>query len=211
MFFTLYLVLIAVGLGSVGLHTTLHWFPQSLDEVPMLWFNMVAYYILIHLKTPQSSKVDLTMYVLFAITIAETYIYYAMRSLYAFFLGIYTLTTATVILWTLFIIMKKDHDNSQPQRLFIMGFGSFVVIGFSCWVVDMQGCEILMPVYRLTRGLTLHIIWHLFAGYGGYMHAQTILLARLRELKIDNEINWLGGVIPVIALKGKKEDKKRID
>ena len=146
------------------------------------------------------------MYVLLAITIGETYIYYAMRSLYSFFLVIYTLTTATVIIWTLLIIIDKKRDNRNLQKLFIMGFGSFVVIGFSCWIIDMQGCDILMPLYHLTHGFTLHVFWHLFAGYGGYMHAQTILLARLRELNIDGEIRWLLGVIPVIGLK--KENKR---
>lgn len=35
-------VIVSIGLGSVLLHSTLQAFPQSLDEVPMMWFNVVS-------------------------------------------------------------------------------------------------------------------------------------------------------------------------
>jgi dihydroceramidase len=36
-FSVLFLLAVFIGFGSVGLHTTLHWLPQSFDEIPMLW------------------------------------------------------------------------------------------------------------------------------------------------------------------------------
>ena len=42
----MYIILAVIGLGSAGLHTTLHWFYQSSDEVPMLWqipIDVLAY------------------------------------------------------------------------------------------------------------------------------------------------------------------------
>lgn len=199
MFTLLYIVIIAVGLGSVGLHTTLHWFPQSLDEVPMLWFNMVAFYILLHLKSKPSQKVDNLVYVIGFITLIETYIYYAMRSLYPFFLGIYSLTTAIVIIWT-FVLLFDKREGTMLRRLFFTGFGSFVLIGFSCWIIDMQLCSQLLPIYHQAYGLTLHVLWHIFAGYGGYMHAQTIIAGRARELNIALRYYWLFGFFPLISL-----------
>jgi dihydroceramidase len=203
MFTLLYIVIIAVGLGSVGLHTTLHWFPQSLDEVPMLWFNMVAFYILLHLKSKPSKKFDLLIPVIGAIAALETYIYYAMRSLYPFFLGIYILTTTIVIIWTFLLLLDK-REGKMIRHLFITGFGSFVIIGFTCWIIDMQLCSQLLPIYKQTSGLTLHVLWHIFAGYGGYMHTQTIIAGRARELEIPLRYYWLCGFLPLISV-DKKE------
>jgi dihydroceramidase len=199
MFTLLYLVIIAVGLGSVGLHTTLHWFPQSLDEVPMLWFNMVAFYVLYQLKSKPSNKVDNMMFIIAFVTILETYIYYAMRSLYPFFLGVYTLTTTIVVIWTFLLLLDK-REGRMLRLLFFTGFGSFVVIGFTCWIIDMQLCSQLLPIYHQTYGLTLHVLWHIFAGYGGYMHTQTIIAGRARELNISLKYYWLFGFLPLLSV-----------
>lgn len=202
MFNIIYIILVFIGLGSVGLHLTLHWFPQSLDEVPMLWFNMVGFYILYHLKTKKNdknNKNDIMIYIVTIITLFETYIYYAMRSLYPFFLGIFILTTTIVIIWTFMLLLDK-REGKMISRLFYTGFGSFVIIGFTCWIIDMQLCSLLLPYYNQFYGITLHIIWHLFAGYGGYMHVQTMIAGRARELNVPLKYYWLLGVFPLTSL-----------
>lgn len=204
MFNIIYIVLISIGLGSVGLHSTLHWFPQSLDEVPMLWFNMVGFYILYHLKTKKTNQNDIMVYIIGGITIFETYIYYAMRSLYPFFLGIFILTTVIVIVWT-FMLINDKREGKMISRLFFTGFGSFVIIGFTCWIIDMQLCSALLPYYNQFYGVTLHIFWHLFAGYGGYMHTQTMIAGRARELNVPLKYYWLFGVFPLISVDQRKE------
>ena len=48
----LYTLLIVIGFGSTALHASLHWFAQSLDELPMLWLNVYTLYYLSSLHEP---------------------------------------------------------------------------------------------------------------------------------------------------------------
>jgi dihydroceramidase len=45
-------ILAVIGLGSFGLHATLHWINQSSDEVLMLWLCWASLYILLEHKSP---------------------------------------------------------------------------------------------------------------------------------------------------------------
>jgi hypothetical protein len=299
---TLYLLLIVIGLGSTALHTSLHWFAQSLDELPMLWFNVYALFFLSTLHTPlkgynniiERSRVDdsgitaadnkyisscadrcnsVSTHVSNGFSTRETrmavmlsllgggvtYVYYVLQSFYGVFVGGYIFTVVTVSLWTFALVfgcpsrvgttsttssnnsscsghraasavvhtfgggcccregvMMMSADPplpsafplhtlqlSQSQRLqqqritrqaktclkrAVVVFGG---MGFCCWLVDMCLCPCLLPYYTsCTRGLTLHVLWHLGAAYGGYLHIQTLILLRIRALGRDVHLHW---------------------
>ncbi len=47
-----YFILIVIGVGSAGLHSTLHWVFQSSDELPMVYLIVTFIYILLELEPP---------------------------------------------------------------------------------------------------------------------------------------------------------------
>ena len=80
-------VIFVVGLGSCFLHTTLDKIAQSSDELPMLWFNIVALYSLIELKTPRgSNKYSFAALGACFFAFIQTVIYYGFQDIY---IGIY--------------------------------------------------------------------------------------------------------------------------
>mmetsp|Transcript_16815 Transcript_16815/g.25276 ORF Transcript_16815/g.25276 Transcript_16815/m.25276 type:complete len:279 (+) Transcript_16815:122-958(+) len=208
MFFTSYVLIVAIGLGSVALHATLHWFPQSLDELPMLWCNIAALFILIRMKSTPSRRLESLSVLLSIFAIGVTYIYYSMRSLYGFFIFGYVLTVAAVAVWTMFYVFERS-DDVLIRQVFLSGIGSFILIGASCWVIDMNMCDHLLPLYHAANGFTLHVIWHIAAGYGGYLHVQTLILARMRVLNKKVNLHWVLGCVPVIRERLTKIDSQQ--
>ena len=74
----------------------------------------------------------------------------------------------------------------------VIGFGA---IGFSSWLIDMHLCQGLLPFYNLTWGFTLHVVWHVGAAYGGYLHIQTLILLRAGALGLDLHLQWPRGYL----------------
>ena len=48
-----YLILLLIGVGSVGLHSTLHWMFQSSDELPMLYICNALNFMFIEYDAPR--------------------------------------------------------------------------------------------------------------------------------------------------------------
>lgn len=208
MFSLQFVIIIAVGLGSMLLHTTLQAFPQSLDEVPMMWFNVLSYYIIMNMKKDRRSmsqgifSVDSVGAIFFSLAAVETYVYYAMRWLYATFLFVYISTTLGVNVWCIRYISAEKSKNSEHAKLaklvFLSAFVLFFLIGGVCWLVDMNLCSHLLPMYGSAHGATLHIVWHITAGYGGYLQSLTLVVARAGELGVPVQLAWAWGVVPII-------------
>lgn len=189
MFLLPHLVLISIGLGSAAFHSTLHWFWQSTDEVPMLWLNMSHLYILvvIHIESGilganqnKNALMQWTALVFWLITICYTFFYYSYRAFYAVFLVTFSITTTAIILWTAYMVFVRNDrklDNLQLQ-LWKCAFTSFVAFGFVPWVIDMNLCGRLDTYYNslpgFFKGWTLHILWHISSGYGAHLLNQLL-------------------------------------
>ena len=63
-------------------------------------------------------------------------------------------------------------------------------LALSCLVLSCHAASYPFPCQ--------HIIWHLAAGYGGYLQALTLVVARAGELEIAVELSWAWGVVPII-------------
>lgn len=168
MFSLHFVVIIAVGLGSVLLHTTLQAFPQSLDEVPMMWFNVCSYYIIMNMKKKRAVNnaawsMDYLAVLFLSIAAVETYIYYCVRWLYAMFLFVYSFTLLGVSAWS--VRYTFDQNSKTPahvklaKQVFLGACVSFYVIGVACWLVDMNLCVHLLPMYTHAYGATLVNDW----------------------------------------------------
>ena len=213
MFLVLFSLIIAVGFGSVLLHATLKAFPQSLDEVPMMWFNVCCYYIILNLKSTKIARnswnIDPIGWFFLGLAVLETYVYYCMQWLYAMFLFVYLSTLLGVSYWCIKYILQKDPTHPEhvklAKELYIAAVVGFYIIGGISWIIDMNLCQQLLPFYNSVYGVTLHIIWHVTAGYGAYFSVLMLMVARAAELGIAVERSWAWVVIPTIVRSQKKD------
>lgn len=200
----MFFILFIIGIGSAGLHSTLHWFPQSSDEIPMLWQTLSFLYVLLICQYESSINSYYLGFIFLFITAAQTFAYYLYQQIYAVFIVSMILYTAAVILWSGYLCYKH-RDDQYLVNTWITSFVCFVLIGFVLWVIDMNLCNSLLPIYHQLYGLTLHILWHLFAGLGTYFLINFFVGFRLKCLGFIPHSRKILMVFPVFTIAGKKK------
>lgn len=211
-FTVLHTIAIVIGIGSAALHSSLHWFFQSMDEVPMLWFNSAGCYCIYNNYTkvhPLRAVPDYSAYFAIAVTMLGTFIYYFLQSLYVVFITTYSVSMAVVVIWSYnYVFGKNCHKNKYESILKLLEclvIVSFFVVGLVSWLVDMNRCEQLLPLYRCANGITLHVLWHMGAGYGGYVMTLILVISRASAVDVPVEVTWLWFCCPIVSKK--REDK----
>ena len=205
-FTLLFLIAIFVGLGSFGLHATLHWLPQSFDEIPMLWFDVVTLYILCKIHDKEAKFVPDRLLSSFAVlAVAVTVVYYSLRHYYESFLVMYSVATAMVILWNSTLVWTLQPRDPLVIRIWAVSIFFYVCIAAVIWVIDMRMCDALLPYYLKANGLTFHVIWHVTAGLGAHIGVLQFTAYRAAVLKIPVHIEWIW-TVPVVkeTSQGKK-------
>ena len=202
-FTMMFLIMGSVGVGSVGLHTTLHWLPQSSDELPMLWASLSMLYALCVMREPKDSpKVKTYGAVFLAIGFAESVIYYSFRQIYAVFIVSIIASSIVVISWmTQLTFFDKDLQHSRIRQILFYLAAYVFSAGFGLWLIDMNLCEYLMPVYLRIGGFTLHVFWHMFSCLGTYIAYLHLISVRLQFLKLEPQIKFVFGFFPVIKVR----------
>lgn len=200
-FSVMYFFIGAVGIGSVALHCTLHWLPQSSDEIPMLWQSLSMLYALCVMHDEKQSARTKTIGLAFiVIGVLETIVYYCFRQIYAVFIVTFILSSAIVTSWTAYLAFYEGDSvqRSLRSKVFITAITYFLVYGVTVWLVDMHLCELLMPYYLAipTGGLTLHVLWHIFSALGTYYCVVFLIVVRMQFLKQQIQIDYLLGFIP---------------
>lgn len=199
----MFLILFIVGIGSAGLHSTLHWFPQSSDEIPMLWQTLSFLYILVSCKFPELSKSNMLGVAFFTIAAFQTFLYYTFQQVYAVFIVTMIIYAVIVILWSGNI--AYFHRSEQFYWvIWSSAFICFVLLGFVLWIIDMNLCASLLPFYYGISGFTLHVFWHFFAGLGTYYLASFFTLIRIRHLQKTPEMKWFLGFLPIFSVRSKE-------
>lgn len=201
-FSILYIILGTVGVGSTALHCTLNWFPQSSDEVPMLWTVLSLLYSLVVMQgdmySPRNSAIGLAFT---CWAIIQTLIYYKFQQVYASFIVTFLLSALIVAIWTAVLAFGETDPKNRPIRvsLWVQGFTSFAVMGAAVWVADMHLCHYLMPYYLSlgTGGLTLHVVWHIVSAIGTYYTILFLTVIRMQHLKQDPVLEYVYGIVPV--------------
>jgi dihydroceramidase len=199
----MYVVLTVIGIGSAGLHSTMHWLLQSSDEVPMLWQILSFLHLLTQLRltsTGASTAAQrLVGYAFIALTVIQTVLYYRFQQVYVIFIGSIILYSMVIALWTASLFKEKIAPDQQAIRwlLWKWAFICYVVLGFGLWVLDMALCAQLLPLYRLAGGATLHIFWHIFASLGSYLIATFLVVVRLQRSGKLAALRWVLPFIPV--------------
>jgi len=200
----MFLSQVVVGIGSMALHGTLHWFWQSADEVPMLWQNLTILFLLYTVHSKKSTRFSGFMLAITGIVLTMSY--YLMRHVYGVFVVAFCLLMGINLSWTTYCVFKDRTCPEYPTRLWLYSLSMFpyLLIGGGFWVYEMHNCNELLPYYRVFNGVTLHILWHIGAGTGAYL--QILLLTAMRAQARGSvvEVHQLWGFIPTVKLVGPK-------
>ena len=204
----MFLVLGIIGLGSVALHSTLHWLWQSADEVPMLWQNLTFLFSLIQISSTNKTRALQVGFGIIVIGAIQTYMYYSMRHLYWAFLCQYISMVVVVVVWTSILVFSSTSLPQEKQVrlwLFSRSLTSYVVIASVLWIYEMNNCELLLPHYTRWYGLSFHILWHVGAGLGTYLEILLLCAVRAQNQGLVVEVTWKPFlVVPVLAVTGTK-------
>jgi len=197
-----YFILVLIGLGSAGLHGTLHWVFQSSDELPMIYLVTLMNFMAVEVDSPRNNPAYPRLpLILSIIMVVNTFVYYTFQHLYFVFITTYT-CLSTYHFYLAYITMFKNNKGGKVCRsLFLWSQGSYLG-GFLFWLVDMLLCD----YSNLGKGMTFHVIWHFGAGFGGYLIIVTYEICRARALNIKCELAFLFGLIPYVK---RLEDVKR--
>lgn len=181
-------------LGSVFLHFTLKDFEQSTDEVSMLLYNNAVLYSLSEYKIMKKRVIVISTMIL--ISIIQINIYYTFQHLYYMFLLQFIPLSIINLIWCGYISII--HNKSLYNKLYIYFISSYLFAG-ALWIFEIYNCNSLLPYYRMMNGCTLHIIWHIGSGLGGYFVVLFITSVRLEVLGGTPELKWIGGICPVVV------------
>jgi dihydroceramidase len=195
-----YFIMGIVGIGSVGLHSTLHWIPQSSDELPMMWTSIAFLYVLCVMNEEKGSPRTRNAGVLFtSIAGMETLIYVYFRHIYAVFIVSFLLLSLGNTLWLSKLTFYDGDGTHRPIRakLFTWAFVTFGILAAGVWIIDMHLCHILMPLYVGVGGMTLHVLWHLLSCFGIHLAIVLLTAIRIQVLQQEPELEFVYGFIPI--------------
>jgi dihydroceramidase len=204
-FSLIYFNLAVIGFGSMALHSTLNSLWQASDELPMLWLTLCFLYVLHEIKTPKLTYNRSYMWFMWITAIIDTIAYIFFQQIYAIFLGTYICSVVVLIVWSWQMLHDEDIKNDLSPFFFWSAFKWYSYVGSLIWVFDMNACKLLLPYYRSIGGCTLHVVWHVAAGYGTYQLTQAITAARAKLCKIKVEIKYVLGV--KVLVKSEKQSE----
>lgn len=199
-----YLILFLIGVGSAGLHGTLHWVFQSSDELPMIYLVTLMNFMAVEFDSPLGNpKYPKLTVILTILMLVNTLIYYIFQHLYLVFIATYTSISSYHLYLVYSLVHQRNKGGALSKKLSrwsVMSYlGSFVL-----WLVDMFHCEFS----KLGKGMTFHIIWHFGAGLGAYLGIVALENCRCVALGIPCELNYLWGLIPFLKrVNGSKTEK----
>ena len=205
--FTLvYWVLIVIGVGSAGLHATLHWVFQSSDELPMIYLVIAMTYAVLECEAPKGkSKFPYLLIFLVGLSIVNTVVYYIFQQFYFVFLGTFSLLTIIASIGLVRLVFYRPNRRPEPKKLFWMGEVWYTMIGVPVWCLDMLLCHHVstiadsLPFWAL--GITPHVIWHFAAGIGAYVLTLCCACCRMETLGINYKLAMvLGGILPILIV-----------
>ena len=204
----MYIILMAVGIGSACLHATLLALPQSWDEVPMLWMILIFLYALLENSAlPNKPHYQYLPVIMFFAAIVQTCVYYTFMQYYTVFLVNYATAAAVVVIWTSHLANSSLTTSSRfSKKLWQTAIGCYLLIGTPLWIVEMNNCSYLVPYFKAFGGLSFHILWHIGAGFGTYLTILFLISLRMQTLYGDEgKLVYLFGFCPVIERTNNKK------
>lgn len=199
-----YGILAFIGLGSAGLHGTLHWIFQASDELPMIYGTTTMIYIFLEYdsKEPKYPRLPTILTVLMVVT---TIAYYTFQETYIVFLSMYSILEWYSIYLLYKVVWIEKGGGVEGKKIAKMSCFTYVFVAVPVWIIDMGVCDFFLKHFPF--GMTLHILWHFAAAHGAYCSIVCGEHCRLVALGIPCECQFLFGVIPIST----KVHNKKID
>lgn len=205
-----YLVLVLIGVGSAGLHGSLHWIFQSSDELPMVYLVTCLNYMALEVDAPVGRpKYPWLPTALGIFSMVNTGIYYYFQQIYLVFLSTFVLGVVIMAVLTYQLAMLKEGRSHASKKLFKIGTFSYLLVGSPVWIFEMLQCHKVLPLADalpgILQGATPHVVWHFTAGFGTYCIICFFCCCRMEALNIPFEVTMVNGILPTISkVEGKK-------
>lgn len=165
-----------VGFGSWNFHMTLLYEMQLFDEIPMIWGSlMLVYCLMIHYYPKFRENIYKNMMlkmILITYGVLSLFTYLYLKTPILFQISYVILVTYMLYLTILLLRYRPCNRTVFYVATFIYYFGAFL------WMIDNFYCDQLR-LFRQTNTILpfilnpmtqLHAWWHVFAGYGSYLH-----------------------------------------
>nr|XP_009861435.1 alkaline ceramidase 3-like isoform X3 [Ciona intestinalis] len=194
------LSILAVGVGSWMFHMTLWYEMQLLDELPMIYGTCVLLYALHHHASPVKKRSYNYIISLIFVSVAVTVVYLQWK--HPIF---HQVSYAVLVFFLLYeaILALKNYPAIKAVGLASL---CFYLFGFFLWNIDNIFCSHLRNARAssnnplLSVATQLHAWWHIFTGYGTYLHILFSSYARLLHLKRECKVTKLGYVWPYLKI-----------
>ncbi|CAL8095111.1 unnamed protein product [Orchesella dallaii] len=182
--------LIAVGIGSWAFHMTLQYYMQLLDELPMVFGNVLLIYQLTELRKSMKKPVNSTLLFvccMYAFFFSVFYVSFKNPLIHQVMYG-----AGVVVVLILDLRLVNYNQCRTCTKLLSAGFFMYT-FGFGLWNIDNQLCPQLtdlrtkLPRY-LGPATQLHAWWHILAGYATYLHILFEIHARSHFVKPRTQV-----------------------
>ena len=199
-----YFILAVIGIGSAGLHGTLHWAFQSSDELPMVYLIASFMYIFLEMESnPSSLKYPKLPWYLVLLMGINTIIYYAFQQYYWVFIASFSgiLGIYLFMVFKMYFVEKNECTQTPTSKfLFKLASLSYICVATPIWMIDMLLCQwSLDTIANNMLGVTPHVAWHFVAGYGAYCTIVYLESFRMNALKRKYVLKFILGCIPVLS------------
>ena len=127
------------------------------------------------------------------------------RHIFVVFVIVYATGVIATVFSSVSLVLASRSEQEYELRRNMLAFalGTYGM-AFLIWSLEMGHCEVLRPYYDQLYGLTLHIIWHLGAGFGTYVLLAFINICRCQSLGYIVEIDYLW-CFPIVKINGREK------
>ncbi|KAI9190024.1 alkaline ceramidase ydc1 [Blastocladiella emersonii ATCC 22665] len=181
------LFLMLVGIGSFCFHATLQYEAQLLDELPMIYMELVFSYLAI--ENTAKKRYAWLPAAMWISGIAYSILHVTQRLVVTFHI-VFGVLIAPIL------ILPYPFTKHEPKlrRSFLLGFLT-LTLSFVAWELDQIFCEYLEPLH-------LHAVWHVGTATAGAMWLTSMMYIRMRYVHrvpgVTLQTKW--GFIPFIRV-----------
>ena len=225
-FMTIYATLLAIGLGSMSLHSLLTAKAQGGDELPMLWYTAAAAFCVLDVILQQQRQSTLLAFAVTGSAIAATVTYVFGRSDFTIFYILFSLYCQTIVFSILYITLgidweaPREHDDGTKGIQFkaavlfplAIATGWSTVFAIWVWVLEMLFCNAVTQdgdfgevVAPFVWNRVLHPMWHFLSALLAWLLVQVIVAAHgmQRSWGVPH-LEWFGAPYVVFDAECKK-------
>jgi dihydroceramidase len=186
-YIAMYIMLTAIGLGSMAFHGTLTYLGQQLDELPMVWLLLAAFFVVNNdaIGSAQHKKHVGAALVTWAALFSAGHIHYKTTTTFQ----VHFALLLAAVLARVYHRFRDTNIGSQGRQIIGL-YVSTGLLAFTCWLVDYHGCQWIGQYWPIPKWVPGgHVWWHIFMGYSAYCGLVMLHVLeageKLKPIKID--------------------------